>query len=52
MCAMGMWVLDNFELEPLAEVCRETGRYAFMIMIAPVRFKNATGSPVNPIAVF
>jgi kynurenine formamidase len=52
MCAIGMWVLDNFELEDLAQVCRETGRYEFMIVIAPVRFKNTTGSPVNPIAVF
>ena len=52
MCAMGMWVLDNFELEELAEVCHDTGRYEFMIVIAPVRFKNTTGSPVNPIAVF
>ena len=52
MCAMGMWVLDNFELELLARTCRELSRWAFMIIIAPIRFKNTTGSPVNPIAVF
>ena len=52
MCAMGMWVLDNFELEALARTCRELSRCTFMIVIAPIRFKNTTGSPVNPIAVF
>jgi kynurenine formamidase len=52
MCAMGMWVLDNFELEALARTCRELSRWTFMIVIAPIRFKNTTGSPVNPIAVF
>jgi hypothetical protein len=52
MCAMGMWVLDNFELELLAQTCRELFRWALMIIIVPIRFKNRTGSPVNPIAVF
>jgi kynurenine formamidase len=52
MTAMGLWVLDNFELEELAGVCEELGRWAFMIVIAPIRFKNTTGSPVNPIALF
>ena len=52
MCSIGMWILDNFELEELARVCQETGRWEFMIVIAPVRFKNTTGSPVNPIAIF
>ena len=52
MCAMGMWVLDNFELEELADASRSLARWTFMLVVAPVRFKNATGSPVNPIAVF
>lgn len=52
MCAMGMWILDNFELEELATVCRQLGRWCFLMVIAPVRFKNTTGSPVNPIAIF
>lgn len=52
MCSIGMWILDNFELEELAEVCRELGRWTFMIVIAPIRFKGTTGSPVNPIALF
>jgi kynurenine formamidase len=52
MTSIGIWILDNFELEELAQVCRELGRWTFMIVIAPIRFKNTTGSPVNPIAVF
>jgi kynurenine formamidase len=52
MCAMGMWVLDNFELEELANTCNELGRWTFMVVIAPLRLKNTTGSPVNPIAIF
>ncbi len=28
------------------------GRWEFMFMVAPLRFYNATGSPVNPLAIF
>ena len=28
------------------------GRWEFMFMVASLRFKNATGSLVNPLAVF
>ena len=52
MCSIGMWILDNFELEELADTCRELDRWTFLLSIAPIRFKNTTGSPVNPIAVF
>lgn len=52
MCSMGMWILDNFELEELAATCRALDRWAFMIVIAPMRLKHTTGSPVNPIALF
>ena len=52
MVSIGLWVLDNFELEELSATCAELGRYEFLLVIAPIRFKNTTGSPVNPIAVF
>lgn len=52
LTAMGMWVLDNCELERLAETCRALGRYEFLLVIAPLVFQGATGSPVNPLAVF
>jgi len=50
--AMGLWILDNADLEPLAEACRQRNRWSFMLSMGPLPLHNATGSPVNPIAVF
>jgi kynurenine formamidase len=50
--AMGLWILDNANLEDLAEACRQRNRWEFMVSIGPLRLHNTTGSPVNPIAVF
>jgi kynurenine formamidase len=50
--AMGLWILDNANLEDVAEACRLRNRWAFMLSIGPLRLHNTTGSPVNPIAVF
>jgi kynurenine formamidase len=52
LCAMGMWVIDNLDLEDVSEACARYGRGAFLVTVAPIKLKNATGSPVNPIAVF
>ena len=52
MCAMGMWVIDNLDLENLSEACERYGRSTFLVTVAPINLKNATGSPVNPVAVF
>jgi hypothetical protein len=50
--AMGLWILDNADLEDLAEACASRGRWEFLVSINPLRLQNTTGSPVNPIAVF
>ena len=50
--AMGMWILDNADLEELASECRSQNRWEFLINILPLRLHNTTGSPVNPVAVF
>ena len=50
--AMGIWILDNANLEEVAVACRERNRWEFMISIGPLRLHNTTGSPVNPIAIF
>ena len=50
--AMGLWILDNADLEELAAACRERNRWQFMVSINPLPLHNTTGSPVNPIAVF
>ena len=49
---LGLWLIDNANLEDLAEACAERNRWEFMMVIAPLRFRNATGSPVNPLAIF
>lgn len=50
--ALGIWILDNADLEGLAQACRERKRWQFLINILPLRLTNTTGSPCNPIAVF
>ncbi|MEV6394628.1 cyclase family protein [Streptomyces sp. NPDC051907] len=51
MHAMGVHLMDYLQFEELAPLCAETGRWAFLSVIAPLRLPGATGSPVNPIAV-
>ena len=50
--AMGIWILDNADLEGVAEACRQRNRWEFMLTIGPLPLHNTTGSPVNPIAIF
>jgi len=50
--AMGLWLVDNCQLETLAATCRELGRWEFAWALAPLAFAGATGSPVNPLAMF
>ena len=50
--ALGLWILDNAWLDDLAEACRARNRWEFLTSILPLRIPNATGSPVNPVAVF
>jgi kynurenine formamidase len=52
LVAMGLWLIDNANLEDLARACGERGRWDFLLTVAPLRLRNVTGSPVNPIAVF
>lgn len=49
---MGLPLLDNANFEELSAVCAETGRYEFMLTVAPLVVLGGTGSPVNPIATF
>ena len=50
--AMGLWLIDNCQLEDLADTCARLGRWDFQFALAPIRFQGVTGSPVNPLAVF
>ena len=49
--ALGVQLLDYLQFEELVPVCRETGRWSFLCVIAPLRLPAGTGSPVNPIAI-
>jgi len=49
---MGMPIVDNADLEALASACAELRRWEFQLIVAPLHVPGATGSPVNPVAVF
>jgi kynurenine formamidase len=50
--AMGLWLVDNCDLEELARTCAGLGRWEFMLTVAPLQLTGATGSPANPVAIF
>jgi kynurenine formamidase len=50
--AMGMHLLDWLQFDDLVAVCEELNRWSFLCVVAPLRLRAATGSPVNPIAIF
>jgi kynurenine formamidase len=49
---MGLHLLDNLRLDLLAQACERHERWEFFLVVAPLRVKRGTGSPVNPIAFF
>ncbi len=50
--AIGLHLIDNLDLESLAQACAEEGRWEFLIAMAPLVLFRGTASPVNPIATF
>ena len=52
LVAIGLWLLDNCDLDELAATCASLGRWEFMLSVLPLRLAGATGSPVNPVAFF
>jgi kynurenine formamidase len=49
---LGIHVLDRADLEALSEAAASRQRWEFMLTVTPLALTNATGSPVNPIAMF
>jgi kynurenine formamidase len=49
---LGLPLLDNVDLEALSVRCAQESRWEFFVSVAPWRFKGATSSPVNPLAIF
>jgi len=52
LVGMGLWLIDNGNLEELAQACAARRRWEFLFTVAPLRLQHTTGSPVNPIALF
>jgi hypothetical protein len=50
--SMGLWLVDNCELEELAALCESEQRWEFALAVSVVPFKGLTGGPVNPLALF
>lgn len=51
LVAMGVHLLDNLSLGPLADACAEAKQYDFQFHVLPLRIQGGTGSPVNPVAL-
>ena len=49
---MGLHLLDNLDLEAVAQTCARENRWEFLLTLAPLRIQGGTGSPLNPIAMF
>jgi kynurenine formamidase len=50
--ALGVHILDNQDLEALAETAAKLKRWEFMIAINPLPVTGGTGSPMNTMAIF
>ncbi len=49
---LGITMGEVWHLEELSEVCDALGRYFFYLSAPPLNVTNASGSPINPVAVF
>jgi hypothetical protein len=49
---MGLWLIDNCDLEELAATAARLNRWDFLFTLNPLRLTGGTGSPANPIATF
>lgn len=52
LVGMGMPLIENLDLEALAREAASHKRWTFLLLIAPLDVRGATGSAVNPIAMF
>ncbi|MBT8146168.1 MAG: cyclase family protein [Gammaproteobacteria bacterium] len=52
LVGLGMPLLDNLDLDAVAEAARDRNRWEFLFVGAPLRVEGGTGSPMNPLAIF
>ncbi len=50
--ALGVYLIDNADLGPLAEIAARLKRWEFLLVVSPIPTPGATGSLVNPLAFF
>ncbi len=49
---IGLTIGEMWNLDALAAVCAQRGRYTFLLSAPPLPVTGAVGSPINPVAVF
>jgi kynurenine formamidase len=49
---LGIHLLDNCDLEAVADAAAARRRWEFLLTVAPLAIPGGTGSPANPIATF
>ena len=52
LVARGMNLFDNLDPEAAAATAARLNRWEFLLVVAPVRVPNGTGSPINPVTMF
>ncbi len=52
LVGLGLPLLDNLDLDALAETAIEKNRWEFLFVGSPLRVQGGTGSPMNPLALF
>lgn len=52
IAALGVGILDNQDLEGLAETAAQLKRWEFLLTFAPLPVPGGTGSPINALAIF
>ena len=45
-------LVDMANLTPVADACAQFERWEFLSVLAPLNLPGASGSPVNPLAIF
>ena len=52
LVAMGLCLLDNTDMEALAQAAARFETNEFVVFASPLRIPGGTGSPTNPVALF
>ena len=52
VAGLGMPIIDNVDLDAVAETAARLRRWEFMVVIAPLSVPGGTGGPVNVVGIF